>query len=575
MYKAPEMARDAAASAVRGMHGQVDVLRLPEGYYARGVNLSVRGGVPATRPGFVRLPVLLPVGDVQGVALWPQDEGDLLVVAISGVLAVRRLDSDDGWDFATALTPAAPVLYMAPAARYLVVQDMVNTPVVLEYVDGVVTQYTGPKSIPVGATMIFSQGRLHVSPRLVPGTTDAGRPYLVSGNVLQPDLPNTVLAFTDTEYFGSGMAHALPVGAGNIMAMGAMRNASTGTGVGDVIVFGSHGVAAFASSVPRANWTTQSIMQMLFLDHGAVGPYALANLNSDMMFRARDGIRALSYTLAQSRGQAGALINSPLSSEVDVFLSPDAGSPYLEGSTLAAWDNQLFCTCSADAAGRFRGIAHLDAAAAVTLGQQESPPAWSGVWTGAPFRAVLRARIAGAPRLIAFSDLSGVWVLDPDARTDDGMRIRARYDTRALSGGSLADLKRLLYVDIHLTDVSVTTDVTVRVRPYGYPLWVSLGTREVPVADGSLPFAPAPLRFSVDRLHAMCDAATRRLLSCGRAFQVSVDFTGHARIDAVVAEMEPVGEEPRDGRAWDPVPVLPGPESGELLDDFAYSFQDT
>ena len=62
-----------------GMNATKDPFLLPEGQCARAINVTFRGGLARTRPGFVLEVVELPEGTLQGVGRWALETGDVLV----------------------------------------------------------------------------------------------------------------------------------------------------------------------------------------------------------------------------------------------------------------------------------------------------------------------------------------------------------------------------------------------------------------------------------------------------------------------------------------------------------------
>jgi hypothetical protein len=119
---------------IGGANSSVDPALLSPNQYSWGVNVSVRGGFPRTRPGF-RFIKALPNGVIQGASYFKNNSSEQLMALISG----RLYDSQ-------VLDPEAAVLDVTPANEsnnyvsrkasmvaannYLVVQDGVNPAIV-------------------------------------------------------------------------------------------------------------------------------------------------------------------------------------------------------------------------------------------------------------------------------------------------------------------------------------------------------------------------------------------------------------------------------------------------------------
>ena len=244
-----------------GMNAALNPAYLTGTQYALGVNIDVRGGLLRTRSGFWEL-TRLPEGTFNGIGRWSLNSGDRLVVGIGGDLHVLEANTGSVVFVLTGALTSSLGYYFCQADRYLVVQDGARSPVVLEYSNGAYTQVTSDVSIPIGFSMTYAHGRLHVVPRYIPQTFEDGRASIVSGDICEPDNPSTCLKFTETEYLSEGGANGLPAELGFIGGIGTLRNSSTGTGVGGTIVVARNGCCGFDFSISRSLWKSQALSQV-------------------------------------------------------------------------------------------------------------------------------------------------------------------------------------------------------------------------------------------------------------------------------------------------------------------------
>jgi hypothetical protein len=582
-----------------GMDESVDAIILPETKYARGVNLSIRGGFAKTRPAFVHQDISgMPTGTYQGSGVWKLDGGDWFVFVVSGAVYALKIDT-----MALTAVSGGPHLdtsaqcYFAQADRYMVIQDGNNTPVILKESGGVVSRFeystdasygdslndgydegtdidfVASQQVPIGTVMGYVMGRLHVSPKYIPGTTKTGRPYFISGDIVKPSFPEDCLRFKETQYFTGGGAHGMPVEMGYVNGMALFRNSQQGTGSGDLYVFGRNGLAAFAVSVPRASWTDRTIAQGLFVGSGTKSPWAVTEVNNDIVFRGLDGLRMMSYTTSQ-QWRTGSLFNSPISEEVARYMDD---KDYLEYVSTAMYDNQLLSTCDGVSTRYFKGMVHMDVSPTVNLGSSTTGPAYSGVWTGANFAQVLSARKDGEPRQFVFAQGPKLYLVDKevDADTDSSgvdSPIESRIETRAYHFGNFTERKKLRHVDLWLSDLTRDTTVTIYARPYGYPYWAELSSKALLVGESGAAQMRHRLRFGIDSALDLCDTISSRPLYNGPEFEFAIAWTGHLQLDRAVFTAEVVGEEPPNPcDETTEVTLTAGVSTGVELTDFTYS----
>lgn len=592
-----------------GMNAQKDPFLLTAQQCARAVNVTFRGGLAKTRPGFIQDLVNLPEGgEFQGAAVWRRPEGDVIVFVQLGVIYALRLVDYRLTRFGKRFTPGARC-HFAQADRYFIIMDGQQYPVVLESRDIDVIkrrpqssdELTPPEgetapnppiwyqSLPRCSLGLFAQGRLHVVPRLIPTTSQSGKSSILSGDIMEPLYPQTVLKFSETEYLSEGGAHAMPFQMGAIGALGAFRNAATGTGTGQVIVFADNGVCAYDFSIPRAQWKEQVLSQVLFFGCGCNSPWSVVDVNNDIVYRSHGGIRTIKYTQAQTSSGNGTLANLPMSNEVETFLKDD--TLHLPWISAAAWDNRVVSVCHGSAGTferYFQGLVVWDTAANYYNGVA-STGVYDGLWTGLDVAQVLSARERGLGRetLYMLTKDMALFHVDPEATTDwcpapagygaeylQYSPIVSRIESAVLPFGDLVVSKQLKWAELWVKDVPGNTSIKMWYRPSGYPLWTRMGdTRTIAVGPGDTvhPLLRRRLRFPVEVEDCACDPSTGHPLWLGTGFQLAIEWTGNLTLERATACAVALQEAPPQPCDEEEAVIAEAACSGELLDDYSYA----
>lgn len=599
-----------------GMNSGSDPVMLGSGQYSKGINVSCRGGMIHTRPAFVRENVDLPQGIwFQGAARWSTDDGDKIVVCCSGQLSIVGIEpGGDGKLPVQALgvfSDPQNQVFMCPVDRYFVVQDGVRTAVVEWNSESNAAVFVrAPYRTPEGAddvflkgtVMHFCHGRLHQVPKYVPVVSnykaeggvltelafaESGSPggrYLVSSDILIPTSPETVLRWKEQADASYGGARSLPVELGNIRGLASLRNAATGTGVGQLIVFAQDGVAAFDVSRPRQTtatvsgsngdsvtinqlgWGMSAISQVLFFGGGMESPNAVANVNNDLVYRGSDGMRFLQYGVAngQSGSSSWALSNTPRSHEIDEFLKADTHShlPYV---SLVLADHRMLMTSVGRGPRTFSGLISMDTAINYNITQSSSQPPYDGLWTGLSFHHLVTAmKSSGKKVAYVFADGPTLYRIDDEVyRDNDTCSIESQMTTRSMFVASRFISKELKYVDLWLSGLRHNVDISVYYRPGKRAYWTQMGcTKQLKVAAGSNPQERSRLRFAPAAISAD---------RTGQTFQFLIIWRGWAQIDRFLTVATPVGEIPPDCRCIELTPVMEIPGPGNLVsNDFSY-----
>lgn len=545
----------------------------------------------------------------QGAGVWSLESGDRFVFVVAGhvysleigTLVVTQITGTDPWTDPVFDTEAQ--CYLCQADRYMVVQDGTSDPVVVMDEDGTPRQflytedasygsedharylsgsdadfvfgsnlagYEGypPQGVPTGTVMAYVMGRLHVVPRYVPGGTETGRPYFLSGDIVKPSDPEDCLRFKETQYLTGGGAHGMPVEMGFIHGMFMMRNSEAGTGVGDLYALGRNGLSAFAVSLSRDQWTDSNIAQGLFVGSGTKSPWSIVQANNEVLFRGTDGIRSISYTTS-AQWRSGSLLNLPLSTEVAEYMQD---ADYLPHVSASFFDNHYLISCAGVHDRYFQGLLHMDQATVVNLGSPASSPAYTGVWTGDDFAQVLCARKDDVPRGFIFAAGPKLYLIDDAVDQDNAaVSIESRIETRAYNFQDPVARKVLQKVDLWVSDVTQDTTITVYVRPDGYPYWAPVSTKTILVGSGSASQIRRKLHFGLDSNADYCDPVSCRPLHNASELQFAIAWTGHMQLDRAIFVADVIGEAPSDPCSETSAVVIePSSTAGVELEDFTY-----
>lgn len=533
---------DGFVTQAGGVHMGLHPLDLQPHQYARGINITVRGGMLSTRQKFVEHVSIHP-GRILGYGLWSLNSGDRIVLAYADGIRIVNL-ATGGTTLVAGFASASDKIYCVQADKYMVLQNRVNQPIRLEE-DGagyIRTEIPTGDTTPVGSVMAYGHGRLFVVPNTVRGTTESGRRFIEAGDVILPTNPARIFSNTEGQYLNEGGAMGFPAELGFIQAMTFLRAAETGTGVGALIVFCRHGSGAFQVNVPRAAWKDQDIGQVLFIDVDMRSPDSLVHVNGDIYFRSADGWRSLRYTVSQASGQGG-LANVPQTAEI----GPELAAESEEGIAAAAGayaDNRLMVLTGAESHTSygtvFRRVAVADFALAYSMSGVQ-PAVWEGMYSGPLFRGVVSAHVDGTRKAVFIAyradGSAGLYTLE-DAVMDQGSsRVRCVHHTRMMAAQSPATLKRIMAADLWVSGLRGQAELSVYYRADGYPYWMSMGTRTLMAADVSQ--RRRWIRFIPQQPLAV-DPATKEGLQIGFAFQLALVWTGELKIERVRMECDTV-----------------------------------
>ena len=566
------MARDVIdffSNLLGGMHGGIHPLLLRENQYAKGVNLSSRGGLVKTRPGLKLISSLGKISDFKGAAIYSLNDADRLVYALGSTIYSLNLSTFVTTEFQTTLNPNSDRFHFAQIWKYFVIQDGYNEdawedvqwPFILNgdsvYDDTAIREGESPQhAFPKGSIMAFGQGRAFVAVDWVwvgTGWEKSPRTSFVAGDINKAWEPVNVLLFSESDSLETGGAISVPNELGLITGMAFQRNVQSGTGGGPLIVFCQHGSASFAVDVQRQvgtgagadqlDWKTSQFGKVLFHDGGMEATYSIASVNSDLIYRAHDGIRTLRYGISQGQSQGVGLSNESISNEVSDFLDTELKDQALCSAAFAK--NRYAVVTNKDSEGfKWNGLVVLDTTpvSAITA---PATPVYDGVWTGLKFMSVLSGRYNDNNDLIILGENSGgnagVYVLDDKSNDSENISIQSRLETRYFHFGAPFDMKTLKHINVWLEGITGRMDFTIYYRADGFGFWKIAGTSKISSSGDN----PGRVR-SVRIFPSETEASPDDQVGDAHAFysvQFCFEFIGRGKISKVEIVSSLIGQD--------------------------------
>lgn len=581
----PQRISDGFISLERGIDAGKAPSMLPRNQASFAVNVTMRGGFAKTRPGFKGVSLTFTGGaseDVkdmqdrfkegryQGSYNYRYGNNSFIVAAVSGF--IHKIDVATG--VVTDITPRKPeeldplststdpdpssskvkVYYFQQAEQYLVIQDGLNPAIIF---DGTNCRRSNPEQneVPVGNAMAYGGGRLWVS---------KGREF-VAGDIVGG--PTEVIQFTENTYIAEGGAFAVPLDTGDITAMKFMNQPDSSLGQGELLVHTSE--AVFAVNVPtsRDDWKNVSypVVRIVAINYGSVSDRSCALVNSDMFYRAPDGIR--SYISSRREWQEYGQI--PVSRELGEYITTDVETSITETVSSVLFDNRLLTTVTAQNSSQgtyFKGLAVLDFDLVGGTGAK-APAAWEGLWTGLNFLQLLNADIGGESRCFVFhkDNTCGIqlWELTrtgkKDVSGDNSYSISCYVETPSYSFENPFDLKKLEYGEMWVDQLEGQVSFDIKYKPNQYPAWVDWNTFvECAKTESCDPAAGECLtlqnykpqyrsRIRLPQPADTCETSVSAQMRNGYEMSVRIGWTGHTRIKGFRLHAYPVVEEPYGG----------------------------
>lgn len=372
--------------------------------------------------------------------------------------------------------------WMQQAEIFLIIQDGQRLPIIYDGSKSIRSDIT-KQQVPAGTVMAYGKGRLWVA---VQGNKFVAGD-IVGGEVHNPDYErvDSVLYFTENTFLKGGGAFSVPLQSGNITAMIFMPVLDTSTGNGPLLVFTESAVFSCDASEDRDTWgaTRSPIKTIVIVGSGAVGQYAVAQTtNSDIFYRAKDGVRSFYLAMRQFTNSWG---NTPNSTEMDRVL-PFDDPLLLQYGSMIQFDNRLLFTVQPLPTlenAYHRGIGVLDFNLISSM-RGKAPPVYEGVWSGFQPTLLFKGTISGVERAFAWgrsaSGLNQLWEFGKNSGFDNSdARVSSFLETRSMFGrsqnASPLTAKRIESIELFIDDIKGTVDFTLYYKPDQYPCWVTWG----------------------------------------------------------------------------------------------------
>lgn len=447
----PNRIIDGDSQFRRGFNS-VNPLDLPAGFYYRSTNMSNRGGVLQTRPGYKWM-ATLPSGNLQGLTIFtPKDSSPQMVVAVDGAiyrsfLPYKEFEQLEGIEFSATAKDVffatgtksvrrnadASLTFIAPV-NTLMMQDGVNAPA---YYDGnSFGHLTGSKTTPIGTVMAWSGDRL----------------WVASGNhIFVSDIDDPYSFFEDTYNTLGGRQFFLVEKevTGMIEVPGAESP--------QLLAYTDSECIAFQSNIRNRDlWTTTADFQRTLFDIGCVSHRSLVAQNGLLHWFSPFGLVSLdSAVLAKHSSQINLLDN-------ELAWSKSNLNAELSGVAAGSFENYLMVSVPySDHYNRHTWV--LDFTVKSTLNEQQ-PPAWASVWTGTRPVAWATSSIQGVPRIFFISrdydNSNRLWEAFDSSRRDEGCDIDFTWETRVYSNGDITN-KKFRFSEFGLANIQGAVDLRV------------------------------------------------------------------------------------------------------------------
>lgn len=498
-------AEKVTAGWLHGINSVRNPLLLPEDQLKWGVNVTIRGGIAQTRPGF-DMRLSLPPGNFQGGFFFaankqyqaattvttdgvtsvtpatvfnydgtPDSVSEIpyVVFAVSGKVYFSPfpLTQPADWEkfrlknisldpnvsnfvFATA-TQSANVstggdVSITPAHRILIIQDTINSPA---YWDGSDSLGGQSKNIPVGKWMAYSGQRLWVASSNIVLASDLGDP----------------LSWTErTTGIGRGdFSFPRPI-TGMIDYVG--QNTDT-----RLVVFTDRSTYSLASGIlDRTQWSgTANFQNTLFPTVGCIAGKSITFQAGQMWWYSQGGL------VAADVAAASYLSSQVLYKDVEMARVKRYTTSNLSTICATSFENYLLYSLPYLEPANSATMV-LDYAAASELSQSRVP-AWCGIWTGIRPVEWANGLVDSQPRCFAFSvdysatndgSYNSLWegfsqnrldtylnILPDGSAVSQPNRIYCQIETALL--GDKMDKKQFAYSEIDALEIGGTVDVKV------------------------------------------------------------------------------------------------------------------
>jgi len=406
-----------------------------------------------------------------------------------------------------------------------------------------------------------------------------------SSGTLANNYRDAVLHQTQNLYLAGGGNFAVPGNSGDIRAManGAILDKSLGQG--PLQVFTPNTVFSVNVPTDRLEWQdlTNPILGEAVIGNGGLGQWAVCNANSDLLYRAIDGIR--SYSI--SRRDFNTWGSTPVSREMDLIISQDPPA-LLQFCSMIVFDNRCLTTSHPVVGPNgiyWRQLIALNFDPVSSL-RGKAPSVYDGSWTGLNVFQLIKGQFSGVERAFCLcynaitgkNELYEILKQDQAYFDNDTNRITSAFQTavmlREVPGKAQFDLVKLVDGEMYLDSIRGTTDVQVWYKPDSYPCWVRWNKFSIcnPMAQDD-PHSKPGYRTRIgfgEPSPVPCEPINNRPYRTGYWFQLRFVFTGPFRFLGcrIKAAIEPHGQYAKVAGCCENEEVLqppPGSSPGDFV----------
>lgn len=503
--------------------------------------VGVSQTVPVVNSGSIFVGMLVTIGD--GLYTVTVNAANILTLRNETATAGVNIATDSPVLYPDPNPENRPQAWMAQADEWLVVQDGKSGPIL--YNGTVVRRSAVSGEVPTGTAMVFNEeiGRLCVG--------------LVTNEIAIGDITNPI-TFTETGYAAEGGKFRIPRQYGAITGACMLANQDRANGQGAMLFFTESGISAFNLPPNREQWkNVQFPLQITMPIFGATSHHSIINVNGDVFYRGKDGVRSFALT-RQEFAQWG---NTPMSRELGRVLDSDDRS-LLRFASSCLFDNRLLFTAM-PRKGRYgayhEALAVLDFEGVSRINRV--PPRWDGIWTGIKPQHIVVGSFGGEDRCFVFarSDSGGVqlWELLREGNFDgDEGRITCWLESRGLDFGKPFELDRLDGFEMWVDKVVGEVEFDLKHKADAGPCWADWGTKKIcqsfkDCADDSgecktlktyRPGHRSRLGFGQPKDDTE-NTVDNRPMRVGYMHELRLQWTGRARIKSCIAKASRIPED--------------------------------
>lgn len=477
--------------------------RIQPNQYAKGVNVTTKGGGLRPRPPYTRVDLnfedaTIPIthserfvsefwggGKFQAALPYLVGLDRYILTIVNGLIFQTNIKTGRTVILSRdlRLNPNAARINWSFAGSYIVFFDYPDYPIIY---DGTKLFRSNPENVvngqlqpqvPISTLGTFNQNRLFIANAGIEFT--AGDPV---GSLLTPEAPITFAeVFTPSSPFVNQF-FSLPEGevVYPITAMGFIQQLDSSTGIGSMFVATGQKFYFFNTQVPRDQWSQGQFGGVLINNAGVAGQRSVTNVNSDLLFLTP---QAKIHALSTARNEARKWGNVPISREVENWLR--IRDPELaQFAVMGYFNNRIYATANpyrTIAEGTDRrpifdythgGLVVLEIenlSSLVTAGS----PCWAGLWTGVnPMEIITfddRAFIISKDGCGAFGQNAIYEITENVGVYDDVGRytrpIRSVVYTRAYDFRDPYVKKWEQAISLHMNDLQGEIDLLIERRP--------------------------------------------------------------------------------------------------------------